>query len=283
MMIKDMLLPLTSFPTPTEARSIETAVAFAKSLKAKVSAIAFEMNIESPIGLYADPVGVRGLLAADSRKSASNAHDLLKSFGTIATECNLDHDDNLLRAKPSDIPAHVVEEARCRDLTLLPLKEADYAGRLIAEQLIFDSGRPIVILPDDAKRQFSTSLASIAVAWDSGRAATRAVADAMPLLEQATNARIFTVSDENEKVIKKSGSASALAKHLKQHGIDATLDDVKSGGRGIGEVFTAYVAEHGIDLIVMGGYGHSRMREFILGGAMESMLSHPPTWVLMSH
>ena len=61
------------------------------------------------------------------------------------------------------------------------------------------------------------------------------------------------------------------------------MEDVKSGGRPIGEVLGRYVDEHKADLLVMGAYGHSRLREFILGGATESMLARPPTWVLLSH
>ena len=93
--------------------------------------------------------------------------------------------------------------------------------------------------------------------------------------------RIFTVVDE--KPIKQSAAAPALAKHLARHDVNATIDEVKSNGRSIGAVFDTYVAQHKINLLVMGAYGHSRMREFILGGATESMLTRPATAVLMSH
>jgi nucleotide-binding universal stress UspA family protein len=280
-MIKDILLPLTSFPVATNAQAIETAVALAENVKAKMSAIAFDMDIQSPVGLYADPLGVRGILSADSKKSAAIARDLLSSFEAIAIGRNVEHDHNLLRAKPIDIPTCVAEEAKFRDLTIFPLKETDAPSQAIAEQLIFDSGRPVLIVLDDSKRQFPHSFDSIAVAWDFSRAATRAVADALPLLERGKNIRIFTVT--GEKAIKTSSSATALARHLGRHGIEATVDDVKWNGRAIGNVFEAYVEEHKVDLLVMGAYGHSKMREFVLGGATVSMLSHPPTWVLMSH
>src|SRR5262245_58529163 len=156
-MINDILLPLTSFPVSTEAQTIEAAVAFGGSMKAKMSAIAFEMDIQSPIGLYADPVGIRAILAADSEKSATSACDLLSSFEAIAIGRNVEHDHSLLRAKPIDIPARVAEEARFRDLTVLPLKEGDVPGQTIAEQLIFDSGRPVLILSDGAKWQVQKS------------------------------------------------------------------------------------------------------------------------------
>ena len=104
MTIKDVLLTLTSYPAPTEARAIETAVAIAGSLGAQISAIAIEMDIQSPIGLYADPVGVRGILAADRKKSADNAHALLNSFETIAASRGIAHHHRLLSCRPLEIP-----------------------------------------------------------------------------------------------------------------------------------------------------------------------------------
>jgi nucleotide-binding universal stress UspA family protein len=281
MAIKDILLPLTSFPVATETRTIENVVSLAENLKARVSAVAFEMDIESPIGLYADPIGISGILAADRKKSADNARDLLSIFETIAIRRGIQHDHSLLPSKPLDIPARLADEARLRDVTVLPLKAAEGAQQTIAEHLIFESGRPILVLPDDSKRELPRSLDSIAVAWDFSRPATRAVADALPFLQQGKHVRIFTVVDD--KVIKKSHSGVAVSGYLARHGVEATPDEVKSNGRSTGEVFKAYVAEHKIDLLVMGGYGHSRMREFILGGATMSILAHPPTWVLMSH
>jgi hypothetical protein len=83
MTIKDILLPLTSYPTPTQKCAIESAVALAAKIGALVEAVAFEVNVQSPVGLYADPIGVAGILAADRKKSADNAHQLLDAFETL--------------------------------------------------------------------------------------------------------------------------------------------------------------------------------------------------------
>jgi nucleotide-binding universal stress UspA family protein len=280
-MIKDILLPLTSFPIPTHAQSIENTVAIAESFGAQVSAIAFEMDIKSPVGLYVDPLGVSGILAADRKKSADNARDLLGTFETIATGRGIAHDRSLLHCAPLDIPKRLVDEARFHDIAMVPLGETNAAEQDIAEQLVFESGRPILVFPDDSKRALVQSLKNVAVAWDFSRPATRAIADALPILQQAKQVRAFTVVDE--KPIAKAGSGAKFAKHLSRHGVDVILEDVKSKGQTIGAVFEAYVGEHEIDLLVMGAYGHSRLREFILGGATKSTLSRPPTWVLLSH
>jgi nucleotide-binding universal stress UspA family protein len=145
---------------------------------------------------------------------------------------------------------------------------------------MFGSGRPILILPETPRlRRFE--LGTVAVAWDFSRAAARAVSDALPALESAKKVRIVTVI--NEKTLDTRHSAEELAKNLARHGIDVMLDKVDANGRPIGAVLEAYVASHGVDLLVMGAYGHSRLREFVLGGATKSLLSKPPLPVLFSH
>jgi nucleotide-binding universal stress UspA family protein len=281
MTIKDVLLPLTSYPTPTQKQAIENAVALAESFGALVSAVAFEVDVQSPIGLYADPVGISGILAADRKKSAYNARDLLANFETIAAARGVAHDHGLLQCRLLEIPGRLVDEARFYDLAMVPLQEAVAAAQDIAEKLVFESGRPIVVFPDDSKRELPSYLKNAVVAWDFSRPATRAIADALPLLQRAKQVRVFTVVDD--KPIDKSQRIAKLARHLARHGVEIISEDVKSNGRAIGDVFEAYVGQHKIDLLVMGAYGHSRVREFILGGATKSILNHPPTWVLLSH
>jgi nucleotide-binding universal stress UspA family protein len=281
MAFKDLLLQLKSFSVPTERRTIEKMVRLAKTLGAHVSAVAFEMDIQLPVGLYADPLHVGSILAADSKKSAANARDLLDAFEAIATRHGISHDQSLVRSRPFDIPRRLADEAGFHDAAVLPIRNTDESDQDIAEYLIFESGRPLLLLPDGPGGELPTSLENIAVAWDFTRTATRAVGDALPLLQQGKHVRIFTVVQE--KAIKKSSSGTALTQYLARHGIDATMEEVPSEGRAIGDVLNAYVAQHKIDLLVMGGYGHSRMREFILGGATMSVLRNPPTWVLISH
>jgi nucleotide-binding universal stress UspA family protein len=280
-MSHDILLALTSFPVPTERRAIEAAIRLASTHKSRVSAIAFEMDIQSPIGLYADPLHVRGILAADSHKSAANARELLDAFESIAAEAGVECDRILLKAKPVEIPQRVADEAHFHDISLVPLKDTDGPGQEVAEQLIFESGRPVLLLPNGGERELSPMLDSVAIAWDFSRPATRAVADAMPFIRRAKQVRVVTVVDD--KAFKTASTATDLARYLARHGVTATLDEIKSGGHAIGDLLRGYVRERRVDLLVMGGYGHSRVREFILGGATKSVLLDAPTWTLISH
>jgi nucleotide-binding universal stress UspA family protein len=280
MMIDDILLTLTSFPTPTETRSIENAVAMAQNLRARVFAIAFEMDIQLPIGLYTDPLGVSSIVAADRKKSAENARNLLDIFEITASGLGIAHYHSLLRCTPIEISKRLVQQARFHDITMIPLKEGDAAQQDIAELLVFESGRPILVFPDDSRRRVPTSLGNVAVAWNNSRPSTRAVVDALPLLQQAKRVRVFSVIDG--KPTEAKGGAE-LASYLVRHNVDAVAENVTSDGQAIADAFDKYISKHEIDLLVMGAYGHSRLREFILGGATRSILSHPPTWVLLSH
>jgi len=149
------------------------------------------------------------------------------------------------------------------------------------EALIFESGRPVLLLPEGATRQLPTAFEVAAVAWDLSRSATRAVADALPILQAAKRVHVVTVVDE--KRLHKPGSGVELCKHLARHGVEVTFDEVQAKGRSIGDVLEAHVIERNVDLLVMGGYAHSRLREFILGGATRSVLTRPFAWTLISH
>ena len=119
------------------------------------------------------------------------------------------------------------------------------------------------------------------VAWDFSQPAARAVADALPILEKAKRVELLTVT--NEKVLPSKRSAADLAKNLAYHGVDVTIETVDALEEEIGDVLESYADIHKTDLLVMGAYGHSRVREFILGGATKSMLSRPPIPILLSH
>jgi nucleotide-binding universal stress UspA family protein len=89
---------------------------------------------------------------------------------------------------------------------------------------------------------------------------------------------------EKDKTFESFRTGVDLAKHLGRYGIDAEIDAIeKAGQQTIGDAFKSYVSKHNIDVLVMGAYGHSRMREFVLGGATRAMLTDPPCWTLLSH
>lgn len=279
MAIKDILLALKSHPEPTKSDTIEHAVSIASAIGSHIAAIACEMHVEVPSSLIASSlVNVPAIIAEESRRSLTNAKALLATFEASAARQGVMFESIRERALTSEVPALFVEYARLRDLTIVPILEDD--DRWSAEAIIFGSGKPTLVLPEGApSRQFQ--LGTIVVAWDFSRTAARAVADAIPLLEKAKHVRVVTIT--GEKNIDSKRSAEELAKNLSRHGLEVILDKVASKGRSVSDVLESHVQSCDADMLVMGAYGHSRLRQFILGGTTMSLLAKPPLPILLSH
>jgi len=276
MAFRDILVALTSYPEPTPLSVVEDAVSVASLLGAHIAALSCEMHVQVPGHFMSGAaVGLPGIIAGEAGKSRRYAQDLLEAFEAAAAKAGISRESMLEKCRTFEAPGLLVEYARLRDLTIMP--ESNDRG--YAEAVMFGSGRPTLILPQ--KRSRAIGFGTVAVAWDFSRAAARAVSDAMPLLEEANKVRIVTVL--NEKRLDSKHSAEELAKNLSRHGVEIVLDRVDAKGRSIGGALEAYVASHELDLLVMGAYGHSRLREFVLGGATDSLLSKPPLPILFSH
>jgi nucleotide-binding universal stress UspA family protein len=277
MAIRDILLTLTSYPDPTPISVIDCAVSFASSLNAHIAAISCEVHVQVP-GSFISFGAAGGIAAGESHRSHNRAQALLSTFEATAQKAGLLHETIHERSLTYQVPDRLVEYARLHDLTIVSVPES--YDQWYSEAIIFGSGRPTLVLPE-SKPSKLFELNTVVVASDFSRSAARAVADAIPMLEKAKGVRILTV--KNEKVIDSKHSSEELAKNLSRHGIDIVIDEVDAAGRSIGEVLNAQVASHNADLLVMGAYGHSRFREFILGGATKSMLLKPLLPILFSH
>ena len=236
MAFKDILLTLTSYPDPTPISVTEEAVAIAASLGAHLAAVACEVHVKVPGHFLAGSVvNIPGLIAGEAEKSRKSARDMLAAFDVAATKAGIPHETYLEKSPTFAVPDLLVEYARLRDLTIIPVPES--YDQWYAEALIFGSGRPTLVLPE-SPRPSPFELGTVAIAWDFSRAAARAVSDAMPLLERARKVRIVTVT--NEKKMDSKHFAEELAKNLAHHGIDVVLDKVDASGRRIGEVLKSF-------------------------------------------
>jgi nucleotide-binding universal stress UspA family protein len=277
MAFKDILVALASYPEPAPLAVVEDAVAIAAVLGAHLAAVSCETRVQLP-GHFISSALVNGMISSETEKSRRNARELLEAFDAAAEKSGLLHETILEKCLTLEVPDILVEYARLRDLTILSVPQS--YDQWYAEAIIFGSGKPTLILPEGSKlRPFQ--LGTIAVAWDFSRAAARAISDALPLLELAKQVRLVTVV--NEKALDTKRSAEEVAKNLARHGVNVVLDKVDAKGRSIGDVLESYTSSQGADLLVMGAYGHSRLREFVLGGATRSLLSKPPLPILFSH
>jgi nucleotide-binding universal stress UspA family protein len=149
------------------------------------------------------------------------------------------------------------------------------------ERVAIESGRPVLVVPHG--KPFATIGRSITVAWNNRRESTRAVFDALPLLQASKKVRIVWINPHDEEQDVGDFPTARIVATLERHGVTCTGATAFADNSRVGEALLAQVAEDGADLLVMGAYGHSRIREFVFGGATRHVLTHMTLPVLMSH
>jgi nucleotide-binding universal stress UspA family protein len=188
------------------------------------------------------------------------------------------------RESRRDALAALQESARYADLVVLGQpRRADDDGSGLAtdfhDEVLVSLGRPVMFLPWAGR--FPRTGEHVLVAWDAGREAMRAVSDALPVLERARRVDILVVdAADNGRHGEEPGADVAL--FLARHGVNAIVSRTESSGIGIGSTLLSRAADFGVDLIVMGAYGHSRLRESLVGGATRDLLQAMTVPVLMS-
>jgi nucleotide-binding universal stress UspA family protein len=284
---KSLLFPLASYPVKTRSCAIERAVTIAGSLGAHLSAVAFEMGVQLSAGVYADGYSLGEIIAAEYQRASQNARAAIDEFRTIATREEVGHDHRLEQCVPGEVSERAVELAHLSDLTLVAVKKDDGGQRDIVEALLFGSGRPLLMFPESCAEDLAREFETITVAWDNKGPAARAVADAMPFLRAAKIVRIAVVENESRKAgtaqpTALEKSAYELGRHLARHGVEFAVAKIDAKGDTAGDVLVDDLLKTKANMLVMGGYGHARLREIVLGGVTNTILRDPPGYVLMS-
>ena len=271
-------MPLPTYPEAVENGAIQATVAFAASLKCTLHVTAFSVDlprISSGLGDYL--INIPGLVHAAEEKSKAESHRL-QSLVHQAAKSQLKVDCETRHVSLGAVLGSAVAEARYFDLTMLPWSGESTAIQDMAQSIVFGSGRPTIVIPHSTH---SVSLDHIAIAWDASRVAARALGDALPLLAKGGRISVLTVKDE--KPLSGTDLAQALATSLEKRGFSATPIDITLGKRSISEALQEASLSTGAQLLAMGGYGHSRIRDFILGGATKGVLAELQLPVLLSH
>jgi nucleotide-binding universal stress UspA family protein len=282
MAYRDLLLTALTYPDATPDRAVRSGVALAKRLGGALTLLTVQVDIPAMMNPLANALIHLDRIAEEEEARSATTAQLEAVYARIAAEsAGSTVSTQSVVARLFEEADAVTRAARTRDLTLVAIGPALEADRDMAETVLFGSGRPVLIYPEDQKVTPADNFDTVAIAWDGGARAARAVADALPLLHRARSVRIFTAVGEKPQAVK--GAAQDLVRHLDAHGIAAAVDERLAHAEPIGRRFATYVNAIRPDLLVMGGFGHARLREFILGGATQAMLEGPPCPVLMSH
>lgn len=279
---RDLLLTALTYPDATPDRAIRNGVALARRFGGRLTMLGVRVDLPQLHNPLANALLDLDRLSAQEEARSVAAARAAEVFARIAAEeFGVEADTETACARLYDEAETLARAARTRDLTLASVGPAVLADRALAEAILFGSGRPLVIYPETVEITPAAHFERIAVAWDGSRAAARAVADALPVISAAREVRLFTALGDKPEAVK--DAAQPLVRHLRAQGVAAKIDERIDHDRSIGARLADYVDETRPDLLVMGGYGHARLREFILGGATQAVLENPQCPVLLSH
>ena len=261
---------------------VAAAVALARETGAHVSGLYVvpAVQVYPSVGFEAAPQVFEG----NRSYFKDNAARVKQAFEETMRREALSHDFHQVDARTPVIAEEVVAAGRVADLVVLSAtnpEEITGVERDFVEQTVMALGRPVIVLPFKGKA--TVSLNEVIVGWDGGREAARATFDALPLLQKAGKVRIVRVDPQKDPSLRGSVAGADLAEALSRHGVKAEAQGYPTDGQDEGQALMRCAEDAGAGLIVMGAYGHSRLAEFIFGGATRFVLNRLVCPVLMSH
>lgn len=287
MSVRKILVPLAG--REGDAAVLGTALTVAKQFGAQLVALYVRLDPVEALPYLGD--GVSGQVVEDLIRTARQASDnystrarasLAEAAAAAGVPVVEGHGSVVLPSvRFIDIVGHrdevIAEHSRLSDLVIFNNAGTSVeAGGTALEAAMIGAGRPVLIAPINTALKVG---GTVAIGWDEGYEAAHAVAAAIPFLEKAEKVIIFAVDADAEDA--KPGSA--LADYLALHGVSAEVVTYEKGHRAVGEILLEKAQGIGADLLVIGGYGHSRLRELLIGGTTRHIRSHTTIPVLMAH
>lgn len=276
-MIKDLVVNLSG----GEPRQVaaDYAISMAKAYGAHVVGVAFVYEPVIPGSLLG---GIpTDLIEVQRDENAKAANAAVASFEAGAQAAGVSAESRLLDASMAGASDLFGRIARRFDMAVVGQAKPEQAvsEELLFEGALFGSGRPVIIVPQSQTQPIT--LDTVMICWDGSRPAARAIADAIPLLQRGKAIEIVVVTGERDKSGEITGTN--MKRHLERHGITVEIKRIAAANADVQSAILKHVEDIRADFIVMGAYGHSRLREFILGGVTRSILKSMQVPVLMSH
>jgi nucleotide-binding universal stress UspA family protein len=287
MAIRKILLPLTG--TAAGESALSTALTIARRWNAHVLALHVRVDSRDVAPLAGEGLSgamIEEMMSATEKESSDRAQAVRTMFDRFVIR----HDVVLQDAHPSSQHASasfaavtgreediVAQQARLADLTVVPHPDAgeDVSSSDALHAVLFDSGRPVLISPQKAPAQIGTR---VCLAWNGTAESASSVAAAMDWMHQAESVAILSADGYQRR----GPGAADLMAYLGLHGVHAEPITFRSVNGSVGAGLLAAAAEFGCDLLSMGAYSHSRLRQLILGGVTRHVLEHSSLPVMMN-
>jgi nucleotide-binding universal stress UspA family protein len=272
---------LVHIPSERLIRPIaDSAISLAVMCRARLDAVSIGFETVH-VGLPLDGgAALAAVFEIEHESALARANAALAVFETEARNAGIAYGLRSFTGGPAETAASLGALARLYDLTVVlqPEPDRDTFDNTVPQEILFQSGGPVILIPYTHKGPFEPK--HIGIAWDGSRLAARALRDAAPFLARAQTITIISV---NEKEIPADVSAATPATHLAGDKLTASIVRMSADRTDIQPLILSIAADSGLDLIVMGGYGHSRLNERILGGVTRGMLRSMTVPTLMSH
>jgi nucleotide-binding universal stress UspA family protein len=285
MIIKDILVHLDT--TPRSDLRLGAAAELASRHGAHLAAL-YVAELPSPAMFYGDPSGfvdarlVDEMMSKMRENANKDARPMEARFRERLRRDGIEGEWRMAEGWAAEI---VALHARYADLTVVgqpdPKDKSFTSARQIPVAALMSSGRPVLALPYAG--EFPTIGQTVLIGWKSSRESARAVNDALPLLRNAKKVTVLAINPERGIGADGGVPAADIALHLARHGVKAEAAHTVAPDVPDGDVLLNYADDIGADLIVAGGYGHSRMREFAFGGVTRTLLTTMTVPVFMSH
>ena len=278
-MYKNLLVNIPTERSPQPV--IDGAISLATRCQAQLDAVSVGYESSNMPLVAEGGAAVAAIFEAEHEKALERAHAALAIFETEAKRAGVTYSTRAISTLPSEAAAILGATARLYDLAIVaqPEFERDTFDNTLAQEILFQSGGPVLFMPYTFKGAFHAR--RVGICWDGSRLAARAVRDAMPLLEQAEAITIITINAASS--VPADASAAHLMRYLSRLGVPTEIDSVNTAKANTQSSILSLAADESLNLLVMGGYGHSRLRETVFGGVTRDMLESMTVPTLMTH
>ena len=237
-----------------------------------------------PVPTYGTSAMGAGMITSGLNTFREEAGRIEAAFAKATREQPFTAEWRLVTAQGKGVAETVMEHGRSADLIMASQRDPSWEFHTLLdepERLAVESGRPVLLIPYAG--HFSSFGKRVTIAWNGRREAARAAFDALPLLKMASTVRILWINPQDEVQDAGDIPTAEIAAALARHGVKCETATTAAADIDVGDVLLSSLADDGCDLLVMGAYGRSRLREFVFGGATRHILRSMTVPVLMSH
>ncbi|WP_438754810.1 universal stress protein [Pararhizobium sp. O133] len=267
-------LPLTTYPDPSSFTLLQNAITFARNQSADLNVTIARVKIPNVHSAFPPVLDIAKMSADAEGTSRDNAEFLAQAVRDYADTAGISATISYVETLEPQIGETISRRARIYDCSIM---EAVPTARSLVESILFDSGRPVVLYPSETS---CGRVDVIAIAWDGSATLARALTGARPFLDQSRKIVLISVVDDkaiDEELFDRFAAA------LQKGGLSVDVAKRRADGERAATVLQGVAKEYRADLLIAGGYGHSRLRERLLGGVTQSFLAGSEIPMLLAH